>query len=184
MGRSGKQMIDYYVSEDQLNDDIFIASESIIESFNKKRLLILDTSVIIKWFFKDDEKNTGNADCILNEYLDNKIRIIIPELSVYELANVLKSKIQKYESDQLEIIDRVYKMGIIFYIKKEMLKAAVRIACDIKESVYDCIFLALAEYFRGKFITDDDILFSNYSEYKRKRIEIIRLKDYEYNTGG
>jgi len=179
MERNNQKITDYNAAGKLLNDDVFMVSENVADSFSRKNLLIVDTSVVIKWFFQDNEKNTFNASIILNEYLNNKIRIVIPELSVYELANVLKSKIQKYESDQLDIIDRVYKMGILFYIKKEVLKSAVKMAIDINESVYDCIFLATAEYFMGRFITDDEVLFRNYINYKRKIIEIIRLKDYE-----
>jgi len=171
--------MDYKKIEEKLYNDIFLVSESSINSFNKKNLLILDTSVIVKWFFKNDEKNKIKADIILNQYLDNKIKIIIPELSVFELANVLKNKIKKYEDEQLNIIDKLYKMGIIFYIDKEILKNAIKIAININESVYDCIFLATAEHFNGKFITDDNALFLNYSSYRRRKIQIITLENYK-----
>ena len=172
-------MMDYKKIEEKINNDIVIVSENTANSFNKKNLLILDTSVIVKWFFKDNEKNRVKADVILNQYLDNKIKIIIPELSVFELANVLRNKIKKHKDEQLDIIDRLYKMGIIFYIDKEILKNALKIAIDINESVYDCIFLATAEYFNGKFITDDNSLFSNYNSYKKKKIQIFTLENYK-----
>jgi len=52
----------------------------------------------------------------------------------------------------------------------------VRIAIDINESVYDCIFLTTAEYFNGKFITDDKKLFLNY--IKKKKVQIFLLENY------
>jgi predicted nucleic acid-binding protein len=170
--------MDYGVVEEQLNSDVFLISEKSIKTYNKGKLLILDTSVIVKWFFKDGERNKEKADIILNQYMENKIGIVIPELSVFEVANVLKNKIKKYKSQQQDIIDRLYKMGIIFYIDKEILKNAVNIAIDINESVYDCIFLATAEYFGGMFVTDDKRLFSSYKNYKKKKIQVSILKDY------
>ncbi|MEA2015884.1 MAG: type II toxin-antitoxin system VapC family toxin [Actinomycetota bacterium] len=170
--------MDFKENGEQLDKKTFLVSESSINSFDKGELLIPDTSVIVKWFFKDNEKNKEKADIILGRYMDNKIKIIAPELAVFELANVLKNKLGKYKSEQLEIIDKLYNMGIIFYIDMEILKRAVEIAIDIKESVYDGIFLATAEYFNGKFITDDNKLFLNYSNYKKKKIKIITLDDY------
>jgi len=170
--------MDYKESGKQLDKKIFLVSESSVSSFNKGELLILDTSVIVKWFFKENEKNIEKAGTILNRYMDNKIKIIVPELAVFELANVLKNKLDKYKSEQLGIIDKLYNMGIIFYIDMEILKRAVEVAVDIKDSVYDGIFLATAEYFSGKFITDDSKLFLNYSNYKKKKIEVLTLDNY------
>jgi len=66
--------------------------------------VVLDTSVIVKWFFKDDEKNIKKADFILKQYLNNEIKIIIPGISAFELANVLRNKIKKYQNINLQMI--------------------------------------------------------------------------------
>ena len=71
MGRSTKKMTEYNDTEKQIDNDIFIISESAIKTFNKKVRVVLDISVIVKWFFKDDEKNTKKADLILKQYLNN-----------------------------------------------------------------------------------------------------------------
>ncbi|HEY4662890.1 MAG TPA: type II toxin-antitoxin system VapC family toxin [Candidatus Humimicrobiaceae bacterium] len=178
MGRFIKKMTGYNNTEEQINNDIFIISESIIKSFNEKVRVVLDTSVIVKWFFKDDEKNIKKADLILKQYLNNEIKIIIPELSAFELANVLRNKIKKYQNVNLDIIDRLYNLGIIFYIDKEILKIATKIAADINESVYDCIFIATAERFNCKLVTDNNSLFLNYAGYSSRKIEILLLEDY------
>ena len=174
-------MTEYDNIEEQIDNDIFIISESVIKSFNKKAGVVLDTSVIVKWFFKDNEKNIKKADLILKQYLNNEIKIIIPELSAFELANVLRNKIKKYQNVNLEIIDRLYNLGIIFNIDKEILKIATKIAVDINESVYDCIFIATAERFECKLVTDDNSLFSNYTEYRGKKTEILLLENYPYS---
>lgn len=174
-------MTEYDNAEEQIDNDIFIISEGAIKSLNKKLRVVLDTSVIVKWFFKDSEKNTKKADLILKQYLNNEIKIIIPGLSAFELANVLRNKIKKYQNINLDIIDRLYNLGIIFYIDKEILKIATKIAADINESVYDCIFIATAERFDCKLITDDNSLFSNYSGYISRKIEILLLENYQYS---
>jgi len=181
MGRSTKKMTGYNNTEEQIVNDIFIISESAVKSFNKKFRVVLETSVIVKWFFKDSEKNTKKADLILKQYLNDEIKIIIPELSTFELANVLRNKIKKYQNINLDIIDRLYNLGIIFYIDKEILKIATKIAADINESVYDCIFIATAERFNCKLVTDDNSLFLNYVDYSSRKIEILLLENYRYS---
>lgn len=173
-------MTGYNNTEEQIVNDIFIISESAVKSFNKKFRVVLETSVIVKWFFKDSEKNTKKADLILKQYLNDEIKIIIPELSTFELANVLRNKIKKYQNINLDIIDRLYNLGIIFYIDKEILKIATKIEADINESVYGCIFIATAERFDCKLVTDDNSLFLNYAGYSSRKIEILLLKNYRY----
>lgn len=169
--------------EEQINNDIFIVSDRTWNLFNRKEKITLDTSVIIKWFFKENEKNTKAANLILNKYLNNEIGIITPEIALFEISNVVKNRINNSNEKNMgtEIIDKIFNLGIIFYINKEILKNAFNIAVDIGESVYDCIFIAAAERFNSKLITDDKKLFLNYSKYQKvagNKIEIILLENY------
>jgi len=52
--------------------------------------MILDASVILKWFI--EEKDTDKALKIRDDYVAGKIDIEIPDLLIYELANVLRYK--------------------------------------------------------------------------------------------
>jgi predicted nucleic acid-binding protein len=183
----------YKEKEDQIDKNVFIVSENTFNLFEKKDKIVLDTSVLIKWFFKDDEEHTGIADLILKRYLKNEIGIIVPELALFEITNVIKNKIGYIKNRNIpsEIIDRIFNLGIIFYINKEILKNALNIAIRTDESVYDCIFIATARYFNARMITDDRSLFLNYTKSKggmsKKSsnlnvsgidIEIILLQDY------
>jgi predicted nucleic acid-binding protein len=63
------------------------------------------------------------------------------------------------------------------------------IALAIKESVYNCLFIATAEHFNSKFITDDKKLYLSYENNKKniklhnltgikKTINAVLLNDY------
>ena len=52
---------------------------------------VLDTSVVLKWFRKA-EIDRDKALHLRSEYLNGKLRIIIPGLLFYEVANVLRYK--------------------------------------------------------------------------------------------
>ncbi|MCL5074006.1 MAG: type II toxin-antitoxin system VapC family toxin [Actinobacteria bacterium] len=145
----------------------------------------------IKWFFNDNEENVEASHLILKGFINNEIGIITPEIALFELANIVKNKIKTENNEMIgmEIIDRIYNLGIVFKITKQVLKNAFNIALATNESVYDCPFIATAEYFNLKFITDDKKLYLNYENSKKniktgnlnfayKTISLVLLKDY------
>jgi predicted nucleic acid-binding protein len=177
--------------EEQIKSDTFIVSEKIWGFLKKKENIVVDTSVIIKWFFSDKEENTEASHHILKRFLHNEIGIITPEIALFELANVVKNKIMTANNGMIgmEIIDRIYNLGIVFKVTKQVLKNAFNMALVINESVYDCLFIATAEYFKSKFITDDKKLYLSYENSKKdiktgdlngikKTIDAVLLKDY------
>jgi predicted nucleic acid-binding protein len=177
--------------EEQIKSDTFIVSEKIWEFLKKKENIVIDTSVIIKWFFSDSEENTSVAHLILKKFLRNEIGIITPEIALFELANVIKNKIKPENNGMIgaEIIDRIYNLGIVFKVTKQVLKNAFNMALVINESVYDCLFIATAEHFKSNFITDDKKLYLSCKNSKKdiktsklngieKTINIVLLKDY------
>ena len=177
--------------EEQIKSDTFIVSEKIWGFLKKKENIVVDTSVIIKWFFSESENNVAAAHYLLKKFLDNEVGIITPEIALFELANVVKNKIRLENNVTIgmEIIDKVYNLGIVFKVTKQMLKNAFNMAFIINESVYDCLFIATAEHFKSKFITDDKKLYLSYENSKKgiktgdlndikKTIDAVLLKDY------
>jgi len=177
--------------EEQIKSDTFVVSEKIWGFLKKKQNIVIDTSVIIKWFFNDSEENTEAAHLILKKFLHNEIGIITPEIALFELANVVKNKIKLEKNGIIgrDIIDRIYNLGIVFKVTKQVLKNAFDMALIIDESVYDCLFISTAEHFKSKFITDDKKLYLSYKNSKKdiktsglngieKTIDVVLLKDY------
>ena len=182
---------EYGEIEEQIKNDTFIVSEKIWGFLKKKENIVVDTSVIIKWFFNDNEENAEASHLILKRFINNEIGIITPEIALFELANIVKNKIKTENNEMIgmEIIDRIYNLGIVFKVTKQVLKNAFGIALAIDESVYDCLFIATAEHFNSKFITDDKKLYLNYENSKKniktgnlnftvKTISLVLLKDY------
>jgi predicted nucleic acid-binding protein len=155
----------------------FIINEKTIDLFGKSSRIIVDTSVSVKWFLSVDERFTDRAEEILKDYYNNKIRIISPQLMLFEISNVFKNRITEDEINEANIMDILFNMGIICITDKNILENAVKNAYKYNLSVYDGIFLATAQYYRGKLVTDDEKLFLNYSQ-KNKDNGVILLKDY------
>jgi predicted nucleic acid-binding protein len=60
-------------------------------NFQLSRSVLLDSSVVIKWFRKD-EVLRDRAIQLRQAYLDGQLTIYVPDLLVYEIANVLRYK--------------------------------------------------------------------------------------------
>ena len=181
----------YIEIEEQIKGDTFKVSEKLWGFLKRKENIVVDTSVIIKWFFSENEENAEASHLILKRFLHNEIGIITPEIALFELANVVKNKIRPENNEMIGmgIIDRIYNLGIVFKVTKQVLKNAFSMALAINESVYDCLFIATAEHFKSKFITDDKKLYLSYENSKKdvktgdlngieKAIDAVLLKDY------
>lgn len=51
---------------------------------------VIDTSVVIKWFFKKNEPDSNKAFSLLNEIEEGKIKIVASPIILLELINVVK----------------------------------------------------------------------------------------------
>ena len=125
------------------------------------RRLVLDTSVVAKWFLK--EKDSMKAKSLLDAYTDGDIDIFIPGLLPYELANALwkrqrdgltQPKAQKAYSDFLDLeIEQIENVEII--------AKALALAFRYEIAVYDAVFIALAKELNCDLITADEVLWRN-----------------------
>jgi predicted nucleic acid-binding protein len=119
---------------------------------------VLDSSVVLKWFRKD-EIWRDSALQMRQTYLDGDMLISVPDLLIYEIANVLRYKPDLTDQRAQEALDSLYDLHInIIQISQEMIKAAIRLAYSYGITVYDAAFLALAESLKIPFVTADEKL--------------------------
>jgi len=52
--------------------------------------VVLDTSVIFKWYHRADEENAEKALLLRDAYLNGVLVVNIPDLAIYEFANALR----------------------------------------------------------------------------------------------
>ena len=118
--------------------------------------IIPDTSVIIKWLNKDKESNLEQSSKLLEEALDGKIELVVPELAKYEVGNVLlKSK--KLTPQEANIsLDIVYSLPITFVGETEDLaKQTFGLAFKHDVTYYDASFMSLAKQYKATLVTDN-----------------------------
>lgn len=121
-------------------------------------LVVLDTSVIVKWF-RQGEILAEQALRLRDGYLAGEITVIVPSLVAYELANVLRYKGDLSVDQIKDAVQSLFDMGLEWILPSSaLIGRAVEIGRAYEATVYNAAFAALAETVAGIFITADERL--------------------------
>jgi predicted nucleic acid-binding protein len=117
------------------------------------RLLIVDASVAVKWLLP--ELDSGHAECLL----DDQFRLFAPDLLPIEVANGLWKEARAEGISPAEAEARLTafrEFRVTLHPSSDLLAVALEIALETDRTVYDCLYLALAQRERGVLVTADD----------------------------
>lgn len=116
--------------------------------------IILDTSVIAKWF--KSEEGTPQAIKYLEDFKEKKILIIVPDIVALELANVLYWG-AGYKEDKLkEALSSYFQLELQSVpLNQRIIQGAGEMMEKHSISIYDAIFICLAETYRIPLLTAD-----------------------------
>jgi len=126
---------------------------------------VLDTSVIYKWYV--EEENTEKALSLRDDFVKRGIETVIPDFLFHELANSLRynPKIEREEVE--ETIDNLFELGLETVLTTPTFtKNALKIAYDYQITVYDALYITLAQNLEFEFITADKKLFEKTKELR------------------
>ena len=138
--------------------------------FNPSELVVLDSSVVIKWF-QTHEILHEQAVKLRQAHLDNIITIHVPGLLIYEVSNVLLHKPDMNQFKIWQVIESLFNMEILIEkVEPKWINTSIRMAYFYDITIYDATFLALAEFLQADFITAD-----------LKLIQKVSKLDYVYN---
>jgi predicted nucleic acid-binding protein len=113
---------------------------------------VVDASIAVKWVIP--EVLSEQADRIR----DSDDDVLAPDLLLVEVANALWRKTVAREITPREAdtaLGLVRRSGIDFYPTEALLSRATDLARRLSHPVYDCVYLALAEQERARFVTAD-----------------------------
>ncbi len=140
----------------------------------RKRKIVLDSSVIVKFLFAMGEDNLSQADTLLADVENEEVLLVAPVLTKYEVGNVVRfrkiSEVEKLASwdnfEQLPIkyIDLDFSEG----------RRAQSIAEALNITFYDAVFVELAERLEAVLVTANP-------KHQKKfgGVKVIALKDYK-----
>lgn len=136
--------------------------------------IIIDSSVILKWLYKENEKYLEQAESVLKDIIEGKIQSLAPDLAKYEVFNVLlKSKKLPY-LEAKEAINFILDTPIGFRtLGRELAYDTYQFGLDAGITYYDASFIALAKQEKATLVTDNPK-----HQAKIKEVKVVALKDY------
>lgn len=123
-------------------------------------MVIVDTSVVFKWFGEIEEKRE-QAKAILKNHLEKRESIVVPDLLFYELTNAWATKSHLTNEDIQENLSYLKSINLnTESINFILLNKAAQLSKKFHVSVYDATYAVLAEEKNCHLITAD-VKFSN-----------------------
>lgn len=119
--------------------------------------IVLDASVAIKWAFPGEDL-AAEADQLLEDYGRAKLRFIVPDIFWAEVGNVAWKGVResRWSRSMAErVISELAGRQLPTVASRDLLPDALTIACDYDRTVYDSLYVALANATNSLLITAD-----------------------------
>lgn len=113
---------------------------------------VIDASVAIKWFIPEIHSDVARSVSRLQD------RLHVPEFIRLEVGSVLAKKFRREELTRDEgdfILKEFRQLPLKYHSDKRIFHAGYALALVTQQSLYDCLYLALAETIDGAVITAD-----------------------------
>jgi len=118
---------------------------------------VVDASVAAKWFLP--EPGTEAAIELRQRHLDGEVRLVAPDLLVYEVANALRYHPRIGAEPWADHIGDLFALDIGFDPASEpSMRATIGAAFRYGLSIYDAAYIALAERLDTVLYTADESL--------------------------
>jgi predicted nucleic acid-binding protein len=113
--------------------------------------IVLDASVAVKWVLR--EEHAASARQILSTR-----ELLAPHLLWAEVGNILWKRHRRSESSVAEVRRmrvEIQRLPVMTFAHWPLLPAALDLAISLGQTVYDCLYLALAETRNSVMVTAD-----------------------------
>lgn len=115
--------------------------------------VVLDTSVVLKWFHAQGEPNVAQARALRAHFEAGSLRVLAPPLLWLEVVNVAARRWGWTEARLAKLAASLPKLGFEMVVAD--LSAVARWAAA-GLTAYDAVYVAIAEQTGAKLVTDDD----------------------------
>lgn len=140
--------------------------------------MVVDTSVVAKWFLI--ETNCAEASTVLLDGVRGDVGLHAPSYLLLELDSVLTKRVGGGFVAR-EMAERIRKEAsrtpIRFHGIDSLREHAFALAVETRQSVYDCLFLALAISLNASMVTAD-LRFKKGLRFYNLRNHVIALTEY------
>ena len=135
---------------------------------------VVDASVGIKWFLPEIHSEAASRWPRLNASFH------VPAFFSLELSNVLSKRIRRNELTPEEgeaMLKELHRLPLQKHANERLVKPAFALTVQTKQSLYDCLYVALAEAIDGQVMTADKKFYSSLvaSTYGRRMLWVEDL---------
>lgn len=123
--------------------------------------IVVDASVVAKWIL--EEPGSDFATAILSAVEHEQLALLAPETLAAEIANLLWKAVWQ---DRMRAADAEERYAAFTRVCPPLVRdsqlagAALELAIRYQRSVYDCLYVALAEQAPCQFVTADEKLYN------------------------
>lgn len=135
--------------------------------------LVLDASAAVKLFREEEE--TLEMRQIVDLYKRRRVSIYAPSLLLVELANALRYTQVLTTHDVFDALRALKMLRLIVVDVRHVLNRAVELAFEYDVTVYDAVYVALAELVKGVLITYDKELLRKFPAVAKRASEFLGL---------
>ncbi len=117
---------------------------------------VVDASVVVKWFLPEPSRQAALR--LLRHYQHESIKLFAPGLLLLEVSSVLCKRVRRGEmiASSAKEAHRLLKINSpILVDDRDLMDDAVTLAIASGQSLYDCLYLALALRQRCEMVTAD-----------------------------
>lgn len=130
---------------------------------------VLDASVALKWAIPPaNETLTAESLQLLQEYVNGKVDLLVPDIFWAEVGNVLWKgvRLRRWSRTVAErIASEMQVQNFSTVPSRTLMTEALRIAFTYDRAVYDCLYVALAVRSKSQMITADERLANALAAY-------------------
>ena len=117
-------------------------------------LVVVDASVVVKWFISADETGVAEAAALLADHAANRIHLVAPTLVAHELMGVLVRRLRDESVD--DGLDAFFDVGIhLVAPDRELMTLAATLVRECQVSTFDSAYAALASSLGCQLVTAD-----------------------------
>jgi predicted nucleic acid-binding protein len=120
---------------------------------------VVDASVLVKWFLQQQESDRDRALALREQHISGRSTIFIPHLALMEVLNAVRFAPKAKEEDGELALEALQDLHLVTKPPgSDLLRKANAIAWAYKITIYDALYVALAEQVGYPLITADEVM--------------------------
>jgi predicted nucleic acid-binding protein len=127
--------------------------------------VVLEASALAKWFLVEEESREMRL--LRDKIIGSEVEAHVPSLVFVELADMLRYMRGLTPRDVTDSVAAAMSIGLVVHDIVEVLGEAVSIAFEKGLTVYDSIYVALAEKLDAVLVTYDKVLLREVKRSKK-----------------